>query len=177
MTDITVSLDDLETLVMAVGGIKTIEAALDTRKHDPFIPPHNKITEAAGRLAAEVRSARRSKETYLTPWNGELEDDERAWLEAVCQDYDPDDRAKWIYWIEASEYRSKNGVVSQGPLDKLVAKGMLLIGNPVKGVIWPGADQPEFTPDPRGYFLMPTPRGLRKWQELKAPRQGSPQNA
>jgi hypothetical protein len=162
MTDITISLEDLETLVMAAGAIKTIETALDTRKRDPFVPPQNQIAAAVGRLAAEARSARRSKETYQTPWDGELDEQEIKWLDMVCKDYDPTDRAKRMFLITPDE-RFKSSAIG-----RLTAKGMLLIGNSVKGVIWPGADQPEFAPDPTCYYLMPTPRGLRKWRELKA---------
>lgn len=177
MTDITVNLEDLETLIFAAAAVKSIEAAMDTRKRDPFVPKEAPIKAALDRLAVEARSARRSKETYLTPWDGELDDDEKKWLDRVCKDYDPGDWDSRMITISADELYGGAGnpalAPRQGPVHTLANKGMVAIGTAGYAVIWPGADQPELRPDPFGFYLMPTPRGLNKWRELKVAREGA----
>ena len=168
MTNITVNLEDLETLIFAAGSVKAIEAAMDTRKRDPFVPPQNKITESINRLASEARSARRSKETYATAWDGPLTAEEEKWLDDVCKNYDPADRERRMIVVTADELYGRAGTFRHGPIHNLVNKGMVAIGTAAFAVIWSGADQPEFWPDPFRFYVMPTPRGLGKWQELKS---------
>lgn len=170
MTDITINLEDLETLIFAAAAVKSIEIAIDTRKRDPFVPKEAPIAAALQRLSADARSARRSKETYATPWDGELGDDEKKWLERICKDYDPNNRELRTLLISADVLygRDKDPTLAprQGPIHALSNKGMLAIGTAAAAVVWPGADQPEFWPLPNYFYLMPTPRGLRKWREI-----------
>jgi hypothetical protein len=166
MTDtITVNLEDLETLIFAAGAMKPIEIAMDTRKRDPFVLKELPITAAINRLATEARSARRSKETYATPWDGELNDDEQAWLAAVCDPYNPNEkgRRRAPFDIIPEDHLGEEAIHT------LNAKGMLVIGTSVRGVVWPGAEQAEIWPEANTrFYLMPTTRGLRKWRELQA---------
>lgn len=169
MTDITINLEDLETLIFGTAAVKAIEIAMDTRKRDPFVPNNQKITEALNRLSTEARSARRSKETYITPWDGPLDEGERGCLENFCIDYDPNNREDRVTTILASVLYGKGGpALPGGPIHGLANKGMIAIGTAAKAVIWPGADQPEFWPDPSLFYVTPTPRGLRKWQEIQS---------
>ena len=161
MTDITVNLEDLETLIFAAGSVKAIEAAMDTRKRDPFVPPQNKITESISRLAGEARSARRSKETYATAWDDPLTAEEEKCLHDVCKNYDPTADRERRMIVVGTTFR-------QGLIHNLANKGMVAVGTAAFAVIWPGADQPEFWPDPFKFYVRPTPRGLSKWRELKS---------
>lgn len=157
---ITISLADLEILIMAAGAIKPIEEALSTRKRDPFVPAEPQITAAIQRLAADARSARRSKETYATAWEGPLTEDELGWLVAICENEDPHKAAFDIVTDDRFEIEA---------IDSLAARGMIVIGVPVHGVVWPGAERAEvWLVDPdQGHYLKPTQRGLRKWRELE----------
>ena len=169
MTDITVNLEDLETLIFAAGVVRSIEAAMDTRKRDPFVPSRYKIAEATNRLASEARSARRYKETYATAWDGPLTAEEEKWLDDACKNYDPADREGRMIVVEANELYGGGGMTfRQGPIHDLANKGMVAIGTAAFAVIWLGADQPEFWPDPFKFYVRPTPRGLSKWRELKS---------
>lgn len=162
---ITISLKDLETLIFAAGAIKPIEAALDIRKRDPFVPTESIITAALQRLAADARDARRSKEIYATPYDSALTEDELGWLEAICENEDPRKAAFDIIFDDRFEIEAINS---------LAVKGMIIVGTPVHGVVWPGAERAEVWPvDPtRGYYLKPTMRGMRTYLEVKDVLQG-----
>lgn len=168
MVDITIALEDLETLIFGAAAVKAIEVAMDTRKRDPFVPSSNKITEALNRLTSEARSARRSKEDYQTPWDGELDGDENNWIRVLWTLYDkqdPLDRGIWMY-----RYALRLGAFPNGrhpAIDRLAAKGMIVIGSAVSGAIWPGVEQPELKLDPTFVWLRLTPRGIKKAEELK----------
>lgn len=168
MTDITISLEDLEVLIFGTAAIKAIEMAMDTRKRDPFVPDQNKITQALARLTTEAHSARRSKETYATAWDGPLSDKEEEWLDNVCKNHDPNVIECRMVRIGAEIlYEGRGRAFRQGTIHGLANKGMVAIGTAAFAVIWPGADQPELLPDPYTFYVMPTPRGLKKWRGLQ----------
>jgi hypothetical protein len=158
MTDVTVDLVDLETLVFTTGALKTIEGALQARKNDPFVQPHLNFTEAHNRLAEAMRNATRGQNDTVVPWDGELDAVERACLSAMAED--EDERLfititpKWR--LEHQEY------------DRLMCKGMIVIGQLVKGIIWGGASAAEIKPDPSGFAVKTTKRGRDKLKKLAA---------
>lgn len=167
--NVTVNLDDLEKVIFGTAAVKTIEAAMDARKRDPLIPPRRDLSDALQRLTDAARSVRRGQETYITPWDEPLDNAENQTLNYVCANYDPADWDKRMTRIDVTDYANQRITTT---FDQLANKGMVVIGNPVIGVIWPGADQPEFRPDPTHYLVKPTARGLAKWKELKTQGQG-----
>lgn len=147
MTSVTIDLEDLETLVMTTGALKVIEGALHQRKNDPFTRPHLDFTAAHDRLATSMRNARRSEAGTLIEWDGELTEDEARALRHI-----------------------ENGIVTQitsgekqheREYDNLSAKGCIVMGQPVAGVVWAGATAPELTPC-AGYAVKITDRGRQK---------------
>lgn len=155
MPEVTVDLDDLEKLVFAGAAIKSIEAALDQRKRDPFVKPHLDFTEAHSRLAGAVRKARRNPDDTVVNPNEPLTDVERKAL-----------REAQLTLIEGYSFTvtphmklPKNGEV-MCVWDRLSAKGCIVLGHYVSGVIWAGDDRPTVHTDPKGYALKITDRGL-----------------
>jgi hypothetical protein len=62
---LTVSADDLETLLFASGAIRSIEEALNAAKRDPWAQSaKGKLTQAYDRLSREWRNAKRAREGY-----------------------------------------------------------------------------------------------------------------
>lgn len=160
MTSVNVSLEDLETLVMTTGALKTIESALTTRKNDPFIREHLDFTDAHNRLATAMRNARRAEAGTLIPWDGELEGHEEALLRAV---------AEGGFWITREE-KVPSPDQTMSTADKLAAKGCIVIGQFVVGVLFAGL-QPELQVDPKGFPLRITDRGREKLVKLDAPKE------
>ena len=152
MTTVTVDLKDLETLVMATAIIKTIESALQQRKNDPFVKPHLDFTEAHDRLASVMRNATRAEAGTLFGWDDELTKDEIEQLQFVdggnCQ--------------ITPAYRLK-----EPAFDSLAAKGCIVLGQLVNGVVWAGANRPELQVDPKGFAVKITDRGREKLRTLK----------
>lgn len=70
MPSVTVDLDDLETIVMTTGALKTIEGALNARKNDPFVHQYLDFSEAHDRLSSAMRNAKRADAGTLVPWDG-----------------------------------------------------------------------------------------------------------
>src|SRR5690348_875382 len=77
---VEVDLKDLETIIYASAAIKSIEAALAGRQHDPFVKPHLQYTEAHNNLVFAMNSARRKTADTVIPWEGELSDSEIRFL-------------------------------------------------------------------------------------------------
>jgi hypothetical protein len=157
MTDVTVDLADLETLVFTTGALKTIEGALQARKSDPFVQPHLNFTEAHNRLAAAMRDATRGMADTVVPWDGELDKDEIEHLSALLADEDES-----LFTTITPTWRRANPAI-----DRLMCKGMIEIGQVVKGVVWAGSDRPEIKPD-QGFALRTTKRGRDKLRKLAA---------
>ena len=157
MTQVTVDLSDLETLVFTTGALKTIEGALQTRKSDPFVQPHLNFTEAHNRLATAMRNASRGTADTVVPWDGELDDAERAYLAAL----DADEHES-LFTTITGKWR-----LEHPEIDRLMCKGMIVIGQCVKGVLWAGQDLPALKPD-AGFAVKTTQRGRDKIRKIAA---------
>jgi hypothetical protein len=149
MTTVSVEYEDLETLVWATSVLKNIESLLVQRKSDPFIKPHLDFTEAHNRCASVMRNSQRSSKDTVVPWDGELDDKEDKFL-------------VWLYREGGradltADYRERFPEA-----ERLMCKGMIDIGQRVRGVKWPGEPQVEFSLNPTGLAVRITYRGLEK---------------
>ena len=152
MTTVTVDLADLETLVFATAAIKAIEEQLVARKRDPFVAPHLQFTEANNRLATAMRNAMRGQADTVVPWDGELDEDEIKMLKLV----EPGG-----FWIPPKQKAPVAGEV-MSVADRLAAKGCVVIGQFIRGILWAGAPGPELQIDPKGFPIKITERGRDK---------------
>lgn len=152
MAQVAVDLDDLETLVLTSGALKSIEGALAQRKTDPFVRPHLEFTEAHDRLATAMRNAKRSDGGTLIGFDEPLSKDERKVLQEIIDG----DRNT----LTQKEKGAAGEAMSA--FDRLAAKGCVVMGQLLVGVLWAGASAPELRPDPTGYAIKATPRGLEK---------------
>ena len=150
MTSATVDLNDLETVVIATGYLKSIESILASRKTDPFVTPHLDFTAAHDRLASAMRNARRAEAGTLVPWDGELDDMEVLLLQDVA------DREMGI----------KNIGCHKEDYTTLMAKGCVVIGQEVHGILWAGEKQPDIRITPNYYSVRITDRGREKLAKL-----------
>ena len=150
MTTVTVNLEDLERIVFATAVIKQIECALTARNNDPFVKPHLDYADAHDRLATAVRHAQRSNAGTLFDWDGELTETELTYLKSVID-------GDWM----SPRYR-----VEHREIDSLAAKGCIILGQLVSGVVWVGAKQPELGVDPKGFAVKVTDRGKEKLRML-----------
>lgn len=160
MPSVTIDIEDLETLVFTTGALKTIEGALANRRVDPFTRPHLDFTAAHDRCASAMRNARRVEAGTLVDWDGALDVHEENALRHI----ESGKRAQ-ISAHEKQNYREYDG---------LAAKGCIVMGQPVAGIIWAGASAPELTPC-AGFAVKITPRGrekLAKIDEQKAKEAG-----
>ena len=157
MPSVSVDLDDLEKLVLTSGVMKTIEGLLVARKNDPFVRPHLEFSEAHDRLATAMRNARRVDAGTLVPWDGELDDEEVEWLRVA---------EKAGFWISRKDKEPKAGE-NMSIMDKLAAKGCVIIGHFVTGVSFAGST-PELTVDPKGFPIRITDRGREKLAKIDA---------
>lgn len=155
MTEVTVDLADLETLVVTTGALKTIEGALQARKRDPFVAPHLNFTEAHNRLASAMRDATRGKADTVVPWDEPLEAYERDFLAYLvhCEDQG---HAQTI----TPEYR-----LEHPEIDRLLCKGAIIMGQLCKGVLWGGNRDIQWAPDPSGFAVASTARGRKKLEQ------------
>jgi hypothetical protein len=159
MTTVTVDLADLEALVFSTGAMKSIEGILATRKNDPFVRPHLDITAAHQRLAAEMRNAKRAAAGTAVAWDEPATTAEQAWLA----------RFEENPVIHVSAERRNPSTDRYDPaVDRLAAKGMLVIGQVVSGVLWAGEERPELVPDTTIYALKITARGMAERGRMKA---------
>ena len=156
MPSVTVDLDDLETLVMTTGALKTIEGALATRKQDPFIRQYLGFTEAHDRLATAMRNAQRVDAGTLVAWDGALNDDEIKLLREIG----------YGRKIMSRDEKAPSSGQSMSVVDQLAAKGCVVIGQLVKGVLWAGDKQPELVVDPKGFPVKITDRGREKLTKI-----------
>lgn len=154
MPSVTVDLEDLETLVMTTGAIKTIEDALSQRKQDPFVRQHLNFTAAHDRLASLMRNARRAEAGTLVPWDGPLTEIE----ETLLRD------------LNGCECGTKGIGIHKADYDTLAAKGCVIIGQHVNGILWAGDKQPSIRIVPEYYSVKITPRGHEKLAKINAQR-------
>jgi hypothetical protein len=152
MTEVTVDLADLETLVYTSGVLKTIEGALQSRKTDPFVRPYLNFTEAHDRLAAAMRNATRGTADTLVKWDEPLEAYERAFLVDLIKNEDVGNSQ-----IITPDYR-----LDHPEIDRLMCKGAIVIGQLCKGILWGGKNEIEWSPDPAGFAVESTARGRNK---------------
>ena len=150
MTDVTVDSADLETIVFATAAIKAIEGQLAARKSDPFVRPHLEFTAAHDRLVSAMRNAARGTADTVVKWDGDLDDDEMKMLKAV---------ETGGLWITPKEKAAGGGFSAA---DRLAAKGCIVMGQFVRGILWGGASAPELQIDPKGFPLKITERGREK---------------
>ena len=162
---VTVDLNDLETIIYATAAIKQVESALASRRHDPFVKTHLEYMEAHNNLVAVMNGARRAEAGTAIPWDGELSKEEIAALKklhsALTKGY--------VVEITADARMDKH---SSGylPVDDLASKGCVKIGQCVKGAIWPGQTQPDLKSVPQ-FAVMITPRGVSKLEAALRPPQ------
>lgn len=150
MPSVTVDLSDLERIVFATSAIKGVEAALTQAKNDPFVRPHMQYAEAHDRLASAMRNAMRSEANdTLVKFDEPVTKGELKLLRQC-----PNDR---VITIQATEKTA---------WDPLSAKGCIEMGTLVTGYIWPGKERPDLFPNPEGYAVRITPRGISKREEL-----------
>ena len=147
MTSVVVDLADLETIVFTTGAIKAIEVALATRKSDPFVRPHLEYTAAHDRLAEAMRNARRADADTVVKWDEPLTDEEFNDLRDV------EGVPGGVRFVP---------ITSKSRYDRLSAKGCIVLGQYVEGILWAGASGPELQVDPKGYAARITPRGREK---------------
>ena len=152
MTEVTVDLADLETLVFATGALKTIEGALQSRRQDPFVVPHLNFTEAHNRLAAEMRNATRAVADTVVPWDEPLEAYERSFLVNLVYHENAGNSQ-----VVTPEYR-----LEHPEIDRLMCKGAIIIGQLCKGILWGGKSDIQWAPDPSGFAVATTARGRNK---------------
>jgi hypothetical protein len=160
MTEVTVSLEDLETIVFATGVIKTIEGALASHKRDPFVQPHLDFTATHDRLASAMRNATRAQAGTLVVWDEPLTEVEARALRYVAAACDERKPGLGVFVISPEDKAALGEAM--GVYDKLEAKGCLRMGQFIEGVMWAGAAAPAIKPDPKGYAAQLTPRGRDK---------------
>jgi hypothetical protein len=164
MTAVQVEYEDLETIVLATGVIKTIEGVLATRRQDPFVTQHLDFTEAHDRLAAVMRNATRAQAGTATGWDDPLTALEVRTMKHIRSVNDDSRDAKDNRVPGLPFFRiSPPDKVDEPVFDRLAAKGCIQIGQWVEGVVWAGAANPEVKADPqRGFAARLTPRGRSK---------------
>jgi hypothetical protein len=167
MTQVSVDLEDLERIVFAAAAIKSIENTLEARKRDPFMRTHLDFTAAHNRLTSAMRNATRAQADTLVKWDEPLEKDEidqlkiiDAYLEAT-----DDDRQLPFYIISVKDKLPPKDM-QMSLIDRLAAKGCVIIGRFSTGVVWPGEDRPELSIDPKGFAVKITDRGRNKLGEV-----------
>jgi hypothetical protein len=149
MPSVMVDLDDLETLVMTTGALKTVEQALNARKSDPFVRAHLDFTDAHDRLASQMRNARRSqnKDTVIE-FDGKLTEAELGYLTQLEESL-----AGYFLYHDEKYSNSRLNITS------LQAKGMVHRGRYLNGVLWEGENHPQLKEDTKGFAVKLTQRG------------------
>lgn len=175
MTEVTVDLDDLEALVFASSAIKTIEGSLASFRRDPFAQDAlGRFVPAQRRLESVMRSARRAERNdTLVKYDEPLTIEESNALQYVVSACDAyvvsacDAKTPGLaLFVISPEDKGEPGV-AMSVYDRLAAKGCIEVGQFIQGVMWAGADAPQFVADPKGYAARPTTRGRGKLR--KAP--------
>jgi len=149
---VLVDLNDLETLVMTTGALKTVEQALNARRSDPFVRAHLDFTDAHNRLATQMRDARRSERNDTV-----IQFDEPLTL----------DESKYMYGLYISScgyyvYHDEQFVEQRPVINSLQAKGMVCRGRYMNGVLWDGEAHPQLKEDHKGFAVRLTYRGRQK---------------
>jgi hypothetical protein len=152
MPTVTVDLDDLEKLIFTAGAMKTVEGALKQRREDPFVRDHLEFTDAHNRLAAAVRNVQRGTADTLVAWDGELSQDEIKLLRKVTGE---------LAILTRDQKAGKSGE-DMSIADRLAAKGCVIMGQLVKGVLWAGETKPVLVQDTSGFPIKITNRGTDK---------------
>lgn len=153
MKTVTVALEDLEALVFATGAIKTIEGVLASRKEDPFVKPFLAMTDAHNRCAAAMRDVKRAEAGTLIKYDEPLTKEERDTLEEIASGDIPG--------ISVGAKLPQKGE-AMSVYDRLAAKGCVVLGQRVHGVIWGGEDKPSLAIDPNEYAIRITERGRKR---------------
>ena len=158
MTTVTVDLADLETIVFATGVIKTIEGALNSFKRDPFVQPHLNYTEAHNRLAALMRDAQRADAGTLIPYNEPLGKQELVRLR---------DASSSGFYISRDDKVPEEGE-DMSIWDRLMSKGVIVMGQVVTGVVYSGAPSVEqLVVDPQRFAVKITDRGRNALMQME----------
>ena len=159
MPSVTVDLADLETLVITTDAMKIVEGALQARKANPFVRQHLEFTEAHDRLASAMRNAMRASADTLVPFDEALDDNEIKLLRQIN-----DNKGSLTPEEKAPE---KDAAMSVA--DRLAAKGCVVMGNFVTGIVWAGAKAvSDIRPDNKGFAVKITDRGRQKLAEIDA---------
>ena len=153
MPTVTVDIDDLERLVMTSGALKAVEDALKQRREDPFVREHLDFTDAHNRLAEAVRHIRRGNADTLVAWDGELSKDEIKLLRKIKHG---------DLTVLTRDAKGPYSGEDMSIADRLAAKGCVVMGQLVKGVLWAGDTKPEIVIDPQGFPVKITSRGADK---------------
>jgi hypothetical protein len=161
---VTVDLADLERIIFAAAAIKQIDQLLNARKNDPFIRPHLEFRDAALRLESAMNDAKRSarpREDTLIDYNAPLTEAEVNVMRSLIRD-----SKTWTY-EGFSVIHSKDRPPGEnergeqmGVYDRLAAKGCVVIGQCVSGVVWAGEDRPALRAEPE-FAVKTTPRGVK----------------
>ena len=153
MPTVTVELEDLEKLVFTAGAMKTVEGALKQRREDPFVRDHLEFTDAHNRLAAAVRNVQRGNADTLVAWDGDLSQDEIKLLRKV---------KIGDVTILTRDQKAPMDDEDMSIADRLAAKGCVVMGQLVKGVLWAGETKPILVVDSSGFPIKITSRGADK---------------
>ena len=153
MPTVTVELEDLEKLVFTAGAMKTVEGALKQRREDPFVRDHLEFTDAHNRLAAAVRNVQRGNADTLVAWDGDLSQAEIKLLRKV--------KIGDVTILTRDQKAGKSGE-DMSIADRLAAKGCVVMGQIVTGILWAGETKPVLTQDTSGFPIKITSRGTDK---------------
>jgi hypothetical protein len=161
MPSVTVDLDDLETLVMTTAALKTIEGALNARKNDPFVRQHLEFGAAHDRLASAMRGAKRAGSGTLVDWDGALDDKEIEFLRSL------EDEEGGLSTLTPDQKVPNKGQ-AMSVADRLAAKGCVILGQRVTGILWSDNPRPLLTIDHSGFPIKITDRGREKLVKIDA---------
>ena len=153
MPTVTVDLEDLEKLVFTAGAMKQVEGALKQRREDPFVRDHLEFTDAHNRLAAAVRNGQRGNADTLVAGDGDLSQDEIKLLRKV--------KIGDVDVLTRNEKAGKSGE-DMSIADRLAAKGCVVMGQLVTGILWAGETKPVLVQDTSGFPIKITSRGADK---------------
>lgn len=162
MTQVTVDLDDLKALVFGTGVIKNIEGSLTSFKSDPFTKTKVPLTEAHDRLATAMRNAERGQLDTVVKFDEPLNKDEQIALNAIAATITAQIKGKKID-LDQVKVISVQEKAAEGEqmsvYDRLAAKGMVEMGQFIRGILWAGASAPAIVGDTKGFAARLTRRG------------------